>query len=401
MKYIDEFRDGELAQGIARRIAAEVQPGRRYAFMEFCGGHTHAISRYGIAELLPAAVRMIHGPGCPVCVLPIGRVDQAIGLALERGVILCTYGDVMRVPASPAAGPSQGAGMATQSPRGQESLSLMKAKARGADVRMVYSAADALKLAQQNPDREVVFLAIGFETTTPPTALVLKTARAAGVGNFSVLCNHVLTPSAITHILQSPEVRDYGTVPIDGFVGPAHVSIVIGAQPYEHFAEEYRKPVVIAGFEPLDVMQAIWMLVRQVNEGRAEVENEFTRAVSREGNLHAQALVDEVLEVRPSFEWRGLGEVPRSALKIRPAYAEFDAEVRFGLGYRAVPDNKACECGAILRGVKRPTDCKIFGTVCTPENPVGSCMVSSEGACAAHYSYGRFRDIPVRVEAVA
>jgi len=321
MKYIDEFRDGELAQGIARRIAAEIQPDRRYAFMEFCGGHTHAISRYGIAELLPAAVRMIHGPGCPVCVLPIGRVDQAIQLALDRGVILCTYGDVMRVPAS-------------------HSLSLMKAKARGADVRMVYSAADVLKLAQANPEREVVFLAIGFETTTPPTALVLKNAQAAGVGNFSVLCNHVLTPSAITHILQSPEVRDFGTVPIDGFIGPAHVSIVIGSDPYVHFAEEYRKPVVIAGFEPLDVMQAILMLVRQVNQGRAEVENEFTRAVTPEGNLAAQAVVAEVMELRSSFEWRGLGEVPYSALKLRPAYAAFDAEQRFGLAYQPVPDHK-------------------------------------------------------------
>ena len=376
MKYIDEFRSGEVAQALSRRIAAEADPQRRYHFMEFCGGHTHAISRYGIAELLPANLRMIHGPGCPVCVLPIGRIDQAIALALERGVVLCTYGDVMRVPAS-------------------ESLSLMRAKARGADIRMVYSAADALKLARENPEREVVFLAIGFETTTPPTALVIRQAQAEATPNFSVLCNHVLTPSAITHILESPEVRQYGTVPIDGFVGPAHVSIVIGAQPYEHFAQEYRKPVVIAGFEPLDVMQAIWMLVRQVNEGRAEVENEFSRAVTREGNLAAQAIVQQVFELRSSFEWRGLGEVPYSALKIRPAFERFDAEKRFGLVYRSVPDHKQCECGAILRGVKRPTDCKLFGTVCTPETPMGSCMVSSEGACAAHYTYGRFRDIPV------
>jgi len=376
MKYVDEFRSGEVAQALSRRIAAEADPQRRYHFMEFCGGHTHAISRYGIAELLPANLRMIHGPGCPVCVLPIGRIDQAIALALERGVVLCTYGDVMRVPAS-------------------ESLSLMRAKARGADIRMVYSAADALKLARENPEREVVFLAIGFETTTPPTALVIRQAQAEATPNFSVLCNHVLTPSAITHILESPEVRQYGTVPIDGFVGPAHVSIVIGAQPYEHFAQEYRKPVVIAGFEPLDVMQAIWMLVRQVNEGRAEVENEFSRAVTREGNLAAQAVVSQVFELRSSFEWRGLGEVPYSALKIRPAFERFDAEKRFGLVYRSVPDHKQCECGAILRGVKRPTDCKLFGTVCTPETPMGSCMVSSEGACAAHYTYGRFRDIPV------
>ncbi|HET9822577.1 MAG TPA: hydrogenase formation protein HypD [Burkholderiaceae bacterium] len=374
MKYVDEFRDGALARGLAQRIAAEVRPGRRYSFMEFCGGHTHAISRYGIAELLPAHVTMIHGPGCPVCVLPIGRIDQAIGLALQHGAIVCTYGDTMRVPAS-------------------GSLSLMRAKARGGDIRMVYSAADALKLAREQPAREVVFFAIGFETTTPPTALVIQQAAREGLANFSVLSCHVLTPSAITHILESAEVRQYGTVPIDGFVGPAHVSIVIGSQPYEHFAEEYRKPVVIAGFEPLDVMQAILMLVRQVNTGRAEVENQFARAVTREGNLAAQRAVGEVFELRERFEWRGLGEVPYSALRIRERYAAFDAERRFGLAYRPVPDHKQCECGAILRGVKRPTDCKLFGTVCTPESPMGSCMVSSEGACAAHYSYGRFRDV--------
>jgi hydrogenase expression/formation protein HypD len=376
MKYVDEFRDGELARGLAARIAAELQPGRRYSFMEFCGGHTHAISRYGITELLPDAVRMIHGPGCPVCVLPIGRIDLAIDVALARGAIVCTYGDTMRVPAS-------------------QGLSLMKAKARGGDIRMVYSAADAVKIAAAHPQREVVFLAIGFETTTPPTALAILAAEKQGLANFSVLCCHVLTPSAITHILESAEVREFGTVPIDGFVGPAHVSIVIGSAPYEHFAEEYAKPVVIAGFEPLDVMQAILMLVRQVNEGRAEVENQFTRAVTSAGNLAAQQLVAQVFELRSSFEWRGLGEVPYSALKIRPAYARFDAEVKFGLAYRPVPDHKNCECGAILRGVKRPADCKLFGTVCTPDNPMGSCMVSSEGACAAHYSYGRFRDIAV------
>ena len=376
MKYIDEYRDGELARDIAARIAAEVQPGRSYRFMEFCGGHTHAIARYGITELLPPQLRMIHGPGCPVCVLPIGRIDQAIGLALQHGAIVCTYGDTMRVPAS-------------------GSLSLLKAKARGADIRMVYSAADALKIAREQPHREVVFFAIGFETTTPPTAIVIRQAAAEGLRNFSVLACHVLTPSAITHILESAEVREYGTVPIDGFVGPAHVSIVIGSAPYEHFAQEYRKPVVIAGFEPLDVMQAVLMLVRQVNEGRAEVENEFVRAVTPQGNLAAQQLVAEVFELRERFEWRGLGEVPYSALKIRPAYAAFDAERRFGLVYQGVADHKQCECGAILRGVRQPTDCKLFGTVCTPENPMGSCMVSSEGACAAHYSYGRFRDVPV------
>jgi hydrogenase expression/formation protein HypD len=376
MKYIDEYRDGKLGQQIAARIAAEANPGRNYSFMEFCGGHTHAISRYGVTELLPNNVRMVHGPGCPVCVLPIGRIDQAIDLALQRGVIVTTYADTMRVPAS-------------------SELSMMKAKARGADIRMVYSVNDALKVARDNPQREVVFFAIGFETTTPPTALALQTAQRENLQNFSVLCCHVLTPAAITHILESPEVKDWHTVPLDGFVGPAHVSILIGSRPYEGFAVQYQKPVVIAGFEPLDVMQAILMLVRQVNAGRAVVENEFTRAVTRDGNAAAIQVVAEVLEMRDSFEWRGLGEVPNSALKIRPAYAQWDAERKFDLHYRAVADHKQCECGAILRGVKRPTDCKLFGTVCTPESPMGSCMVSSEGACAAHYSYGRFRDIPV------
>lgn len=373
MKYIDEFRDGDVAKTLAGKIAALARPERSYSFMEFCGGHTHAISRYGLTDLLPSNVRMVHGPGCPVCVLPIGRIDMAIKLALTQNVILCTYGDTLRVPAS-------------------EGLSLLKAKARGGDIRMVYSITDALQIARDNPGREVVFFAIGFETTTPPTALAILQAAKENLGNFSVLCCHVLTPAAITQILESPEVRQWGTVPIDGFIGPAHVSTVIGSQPYEFFAEEYRKPVVIAGFEPLDVMQAIAMLIAQVNDGRAEVENEFARAVSREGNRKAQDRVAEVFELRSEFEWRGLSIVPYSALNIREKYGAFDAERRFDIDYTSVPDNKACECGAILRGVKRPQDCKIFGTVCTPENPVGSCMVSSEGACAAHYSYGRYKD---------
>lgn len=370
MKYVDEYRDGELARGLAQAIAREVEPGRDYRFMEFCGGHTHAISRYGLADLLPPNVRMIHGPGCPVCVLPIGRIDQAIRLAVNHGALVCTYGDCLRVPAS-------------------DGLSLLKAKARGGDVRMVYSSADALKLAQAHPDRQVVFFAIGFETTTPPTAVVVKQARALGLKNFSVLCCHVLTPPAMAHILASPEISR--TMALDGFIGPAHVSVVIGSRPYEPFAQDYGKPVVISGFEPLDVMQAVLMLVRQVNAGRAAVENEFARAVTRDGNAKAQALVQEVLHLRPDFEWRGLGTVAHSALCLAPDYADLDAEQRFQEAYVSVPDHKACECGAILRGEKRPQECKLFGTVCTPDNPVGSCMVSSEGACAAHYTYGRFR----------
>lgn len=373
MKYIDEYRDGEVAKNLAASIRNAADPARSYHFMEFCGGHTHAISRYGIADLLPAKVKMIHGPGCPVCVLPIGRIDMAIALALEHGATICSYGDCLRVPASGG-------------------LSLLKAKARGADVRMVYSVADALSLARKHPEKEVVFFAIGFETTTPPTAVALKQAAAENLKNFSVLCCHVLTPSAISTILESPEVRQWGTVQLDGFIGPAHVSTIIGSRPYEFFAEEYRKPVVIAGFEPLDVMQSILMLIRQVNEGRAEVENEFTRAVTREGNLKAQNLVAEVFELRRSFEWRGLNVVPYSGLQIRREFAAWDAERKFPLEYRAVPDNKACECGAILRGVKHPRDCKLFATVCTPENPMGSCMVSSEGGCAAYYTYGRHKE---------
>ena len=380
MKWIDEFRDGAVAKQLAAAIAAQAHAGHGYHLMEFCGGHTHAISRYGLKDLLPESINMIHGPGCPVCVLPIGRIDSAIELASRPGLILCTYADTMRVPAS-------------------HGLSLLKSKARGADVRMVYSSADAVRLALDNPLREVVFFAIGFETTTPPTAVAIRQAQALGLTNFTVFCNHVLTPAAITHILESRQVREYGSVPIDGFIGPAHVSTVIGSQPYEYFAQEYGKPVVIAGFEPLDVMQAILMLVRQLNEGRTEVENEFTRAVTRDGNAKAKSLVAEVFELRRSFEWRGLGEVPYSALAIKEQYRAFDAEARFGITYRSVPDNKACECGAILRGVKKPTDCKVFGTVCTPENPIGSCMVSSEGACAAHYTYGRFREIPIAVAA--
>lgn len=378
MKYIDEYRDGRIAKTFAAQIAEEVRPQASYRFMEFCGGHTHAISRFGIADLLPANVRMIHGPGCPVCVLPVGRIDMAIALAGRPEVTLCTYGDLMRVP-------------------GSRGASLLKAKAAGADIRMVYSKLDAIRIAEAEPAREVVFFAIGFETTTPPTALAIRLAAANKLKNFSVFCNHVLTPSAIQSILESPDVRTLGRVRIDGFIGPSHVSTVIGTQPYDFFAEEFGKPVVITGFEPLDVMQAILMLVRQVNEGRHEVENQYVRAVTREGNRIAKAEVAEIFELRKAFEWRGLGVVPYSGLRLKEAYAVFDAERRFDLAETGGEDNPACECGAILRGVKTPTECKLFGTLCTPDTPMGSCMVSSEGACAAHWTYGRFRDRARRV----
>jgi len=379
MKYVDEYRDGARAKALAARIAADVHPQRHYRFMEFCGGHTHAISRYGLEDLLPSNVQLIHGPGCPVCVLPIGRIDDAIRLAARKNIILCTYADLMRVPAS----------------NGQ---SLMKAKAGGADIRMVYSTLDALKIAELNPDRDVVFFAIGFETTTPPTALALQMAIQKDLRNFSIFCNHVITPAAMRAILQSAG-HEHG-IGLDGFVGPAHVSTVIGSWPYAFVATEFQRPVVIAGFEPLDLMQAILMLVHQVNEGRREIENQYTRAVNAEGNLKAQAEVAALFELRESFEWRGLGEVPFSALRLKEAYAAYDAERRFAIVTRDAKDNPACECGAILRGEKRPADCKLFGTICTPETPIGSCMVSSEGACAAYWSYGRFRDTRKKIESL-
>lgn len=373
MRYIDEFRSGELAQKLAHKITAAVDPARNYHLMEFCGGHTHAIFRYGVQDLMPENVRFIHGPGCPVCVLPTSRIDQALHLLEQENVILCSYGDLLRVPAS-------------------NRNSLLKAKAAGADVRMVYSTQDALQIARDHPEREVVFFAIGFETTTPPSAVALQQAAAEGINNFSLFCNHVLTPAAIQNILESPEVREIGSVSIDGFFGPSHVSAIIGSRPYEFFAEEFQRPVVIAGFEPLDVMQSALMLIRQLNEGRYMVENEYQRVVTRDGNQKAQALVAEVFELRPQFEWRGLGQVPYSALRIKQPYQSWDAEVRFTLPTVPSKEIKGCECPAILRGAKRPSDCKLFGTVCTPDNPMGSCMVSSEGACAAYWSYGRSQD---------
>ena len=365
MKYVDDFRRGDVARALAQRIHAEVRPDRRYRLMEFCGGHTHAIARYGLTALLPDNIELIHGPGCPVCVLPIARIDSAIRLLKERGVTLCTYGDVLRVPAS-----------------GGESLT--RARAAGADVRMVYSSADALELARREPEREVVFFGLGFETTTPPTAVALLAAREQGLRNFSVYCNHVLTPPAMAHLLSD------GADMLDGFLGPSHVSTVIGAAPYRPVAARFHKPIVVTGFEPLDVLQAVHMLVRQVNEGRAEVENQFTRAVTEQGNTRAQACVAQTLQLRDTFEWRGLGMVPDSALAIRPEFADWDAERRYEMRFSPAADAKSCACGDILRGLKKPSDCKIFGTACTPATPMGACMVSSEGACAAYYQYGRF-----------
>ncbi len=372
MKYIDEFRDHKVARALSLRIkeaANSAHPPREYHLMEFCGGHTYALFRYGLTDLLPANIKMVHGPGCPVCVLPIGRLDGAIELAKRPEVIFVTYGDVMRVPAS-------------------DRQSLLKARAEGADIRMVYSCADALTIAQENPSKEVVFFAIGFETTTPATAVILQEAHRLALKNFSIYCNHVITPPAISSLLESPEVQNLGALRLDGFIGPAHVSAVIGSKPFEAFSNHYKRPVVISGFEPLDLLQAILMLVNQLNENRACVENQYTRVVTREGNIRAQQSVADAFELKPTFLWRGLGKLPYSGLKIQEKYSAFDAEIRFGLNVHEVPDPKACECASIVKGLKKPHECKLFGKVCTPDNPIGACMVSSEGACGAYYRFG-------------
>ena len=364
MRFVEEFRSGEVARRVLDEIATLLEPGRTYKLMEVCGGHTHAIYKHGIEDVLPPEVDLIHGPGCPVCVIPMGRVDDAIAIAERPEVTFATFGDMMRVPGG----------------RG----SLLDAKARGADVRMVYSPLDALKIARTHPEREVVFFAIGFETTAPSTALTLLRARMEGIRNFFVFCNHVTIIPAIRAILDSPDLR------LDGFIGPGHVSTVIGCRPYAFIARDFRKPLVVAGFEPLDVLQAVYMILRQLADGRAEVENQYTRVVRDEGNPRALEALAQTMELRTTFEWRGLGFISQSALKLRPNFAEWDAELRYEVPGVRVADPKACQCGEVLKGVIKPWECKVFGTACTPERPIGTCMVSSEGACAAYYNYGRF-----------
>jgi len=364
LRYVDEYRDADKARALATEIAALCEPGRQYKFMEVCGGHTHTIYKHGIDDYLPESVQLVHGPGCPVCVIPMGRVDDAIAIAEQSDVIMATFGDMMRVPGG----------------RG----SFFDSKAAGADVRMVYSPLDALTLARRNPDKRVVFMAIGFETTAPSTAMTVLRAAADGVDNFSVFCNHVTIIPAIKAILDSPDLR------LDGFIGPGHVSTVIGCRPYEFIARHHGKPLVCAGFEPLDVLQSVYMIMRQLADGRAEVENQYARVVPWDGNAKALTAIAEVMELRPYFEWRGLGFISQSALKVRDEYAAFDAERIFDVPGVRVADPKACQCGEVLKGVIKPWECKVFGTACTPETPIGTCMVSSEGACAAYYNFGRF-----------
>ena len=367
MKYVDEYRDRAKADVLRREIetlAAGIDRAgsRPIQIMEVCGGHTHSIFRYGIEGILPKSIELVHGPGCPVCVLPMGRVDDCVAIAELPGVIFTTFGDAMRVPGS--------------------KKSLLQAKADGADVRMVYSPMDALGLARRNPGREVVFFAIGFETTMPSTALTVLQAERDGVENFSVFCNHITIVPTIKAILDSPDLQ------LDGFLGPGHVSMVIGTAPYEFIARFYRKPMVIAGFEPLDVLQSIWMVLKQIKENRCEIENQYARIVPNAGNAAALRAVGRVYELREFFEWRGLGSIDHSGVKMRDAYAHFDAERRFAVPNVKIADPKSCQCGEVLKGVLKPWQCKVFGSACTPETPLGALMVSSEGACAAYYQYG-------------
>ena len=364
MRFVDEFRDPELAAVLGREITALCEPGRHYKIMEVCGGHTHTIYRYGVQDHLPEDIELVHGPGCPVCVIPMGRVDDGIAIAERDGVILTCFGDMMRVPGG----------------RG----SFIEANARGADIRMVYSPLDALRIARQHPDRQVVFYAIGFETTAPSTALTIKRAAQEGIENFSVFCNHVTIIPAIKAILDSPDLR------LDAFIGPGHVSTVIGCRPYEWIPRDFGMPLVCAGFEPLDLLQSVYMIMKQFSEGRAEVENQYSRVVQYDGNPVALSILADVFALRPFFEWRGLGSIAHSALQLSPKYAHFDAELRYDLPGVRVADPKACQCGEVLKGVLKPWECKVFGTACTPETPIGTCMVSSEGACAAYYNYGQY-----------
>lgn len=378
MKYVDEFRDPQKARTLLQEIEALVsqigaskeQP---VAIMEVCGGHTHAIFKFGIETMLPEGIELVHGPGCPVCVLPMGRVDDCVAIAEMPNVIFTTFGDAMRVPGS--------------------RKSLLQAKAEGADVRMVYSPLDALTLARENPDKEVVFFGLGFETTMPSTALTVLQAEADGIMNFSLFCNHITIIPTIKAILDSPDLQ------LDGFLGPGHVSMVIGTRPYRFISDHYRRPLVVAGFEPLDVLQSVWMVLKQIAEGRVEIENQYNRIVPDDGNDAALDAVSRVFELREFFEWRGLGSIDHSGVKVRDAYAHYDAERKFTVPAIKIADPKACQCGEVLKGVIKPWECKVFGKGCTPEFPLGALMVSSEGACAAYYQYGDLDELKKRVAA--
>jgi hydrogenase expression/formation protein HypD len=372
MRYVEEFRDPKAAKVLLAEIAKVADeigatPEKPVHIMEICGGHTHAIFRYGLDRLTHPGIEFIHGPGCPVCVLPMARVDECVEIAEQDNVIFTTFGDAMRVPGT--------------------KKSLLQAKADGADIRMVYSPLDALELARRHPEKEVVFFGLGFETTTPSTALSIQQAAREGLTNFSVFCNHIAVPPPIRVLLSDPHMV------LDGFIGPGHVSMVIGIHPYDFIADEFGKPIVVAGFEPVDLLQSVLMVLEQIRDGRAEVENQYARVVPEHGNPVSLAAIADVYEERPSFAWRGLGEIDASGLCIRPKYAAYDAEAKFGIGYgakraRDVAEPEGTGCALVMTGRIKPTGCALFGTTCTPENPLGALMVSSEGVCAAYYQYG-------------
>lgn len=365
MKYLSEFRSPELVAALLKEIKQTVT--KDWNIMEVCGGQTHSLVKNGILNMLPENIHMIHGPGCPVCVTPVSLIDKAVYLAQEKGAILCSFGDMIRVPGS--------------------EMSLLEAKAKGADVRILYSPLEAVKVAQQNPDREVVFFAVGFETTAPANALSVIHARREGVKNYSILASHVLVPPAIEEIMNDELSR------VDGFLGAGHVCAIMGNYEYYPLVEKYKVPIVITGFEPVDLLEGILMVVKQLEAGEARVENQYSRIVKEEGNIKAQEIIYEVFEVTDRL-WRGMEVIPMSGYKVKAAYADYDAEKKFNVNIPEAPENPECIAGEVMKGIKKPFECKNFGTKCKPTNPLGAPMVSSEGACAAYYHYsGRVEQV--------
>ncbi len=360
MKYLDEYRDARIARGLLAEIAREVHG--QWVLMEICGGQTHTIMRYGLDELLPKNIELVHGPGCPVCVTPLETLDKALELASRPDVILVSYGDMLRVPGS--------------------TTDLFTVKAKGGDVRVVYSPTEALKIARENPDRGVVFLAVGFETTAPANAMAVWQAKQDGISNFSVLVSHVLVPPAIRALLTSPDCH------VNGFIAPGHVCTVMGYEEYEELVRDFRVPIVVGGFEPVDVLEAVRMLVRQLEKGEARVENQYVRSVSARGNPAAQRVMEEVFEIADQ-KWRGIGMIPASGLRLRDAYRDYDASRVYDLAAITAEEPAECISAKVLQGLKKPTECPAFGMRCTPHNPLGAPMVSAEGACAAYYNYRR------------
>ena len=366
MKYADEFRDPEKARSLINAIEetlkrVSIPKDRPLHIMEVCGGHTHSIFRYGLQKMVPDTIEFVHGPGCPVCVLPMGRVDDCITIAESEGVIFTTFGDAMRVPGSKG--------------------SLLQARATGADIRMVYSPLDALALAEKYPDNEVVFFALGFETTMPSTAMTILEAKRRGVTNFSMICQHITIIPTLKALLDDPQAL------IDGFIGPGHVSMIIGNRGYDFIPSDHNKPFVVAGFEPIDLLQSLLMVLTQLAEGRATVENQYARIVPEDGNTEALRAIAEVYEDREHCDWRGLGSIESSGVRFRESYHQYDAELKFGLVQAQIPDPDICQCGDVVRGIIKPTDCAAYGKQCTPQTPLGALMVSSEGACSAYYQF--------------